>query len=60
MPPPRLRSCADRPDDERIPAVRHPDQVLVVVAGGTGLYSMVMPSWGAGPHGNRAVTVPVD
>jgi hypothetical protein len=36
-----------------------PDDILVLVAGGDGLYSVVMPSWGAGEHGNRAVTVPV-
>jgi len=40
-------------------SIRDPAQVLVVVAGGTGLYSVVMPSWGAGPHSNRALTVPV-
>jgi hypothetical protein len=60
VPPSRLAPLAERPDDERIPSVRQASQVLVAVAGGTGLYSVVMPSWGAGPHGNRAVTVPVD
>jgi hypothetical protein len=58
-PPSRLTSFADRADDERVPAVRDPAQVLVVVAGGTGLYSVVMPSWGAGPHANRALTVAI-
>ncbi len=33
-----------------------PDDVLVMVAGGGGLYSVVMPSWCAGPHRNRAVS----
>jgi hypothetical protein len=59
-PPSRLPIFADRPADERVPAIRDASQVLVVVAGGTGLYSMVMPSWGAGPHNNRAVTVRIE
>ena len=33
-----------------------PADVLVLVAGGGGLYSVVMPSWCAGPHRNRAVS----
>jgi hypothetical protein len=35
------------------------DDILVLVAGGGGLYSMVMPSWCAGPHRNSAVSVAV-
>lgn len=42
-------------DEEFVPAVRDPANLHVLVAGGPGLYSMVMPSWGAGPHGNIAV-----
>ena len=37
-----------------------PRDILIAVAGGTGLYSMVMPTWCAGPHRNRAVSVQVD
>jgi len=37
-----------------------PDDILVLMAGGAGLYSMVMPSWCAGPHHNSAVTVAVE
>jgi len=33
-----------------------PSQILVLVAGGAGLYSMVMPSWCAGSHRNQAVS----
>ena len=33
-----------------------PSQIIVLVAGGSGLYSMVMPSWCAGAHRNAAVT----
>ena len=38
-----------------LPAVRNPANLLILTAGGAGLYSMVMPSWCAGPHGNVAV-----
>ena len=58
-PPARLPHFAAMADDDRVRSIRDPAQVLVVVAGGTGLYSVVMPSWGAGPHSNRALTVPV-
>ncbi|NNL85986.1 MAG: hypothetical protein HKP27_10055 [Myxococcales bacterium] len=36
------------------------DDVLIAVAGGGGLYSSVMPTWCAGPHRNRAVSVAID
>lgn len=42
------------PDDE-IAAVADPDHVLVLVAGGGGLYTTVFPSWAAGGHGNPIV-----
>ncbi len=42
------RHCFDTPDD-----------ILVWVAGGPGLYSVVLPTWSAGPHKNRAITKPV-
>lgn len=35
---------------ESIRAIRDPAKVVLVVAGGAGLYTMVMPSWCAGPH----------
>ena len=31
-----------------------------MVAGGVGLYSMVMPNWGGAGHQNRAVSVKVE
>jgi hypothetical protein len=37
-----------------------PDDLLVFVAGGGGLYSAVFPSWCAGPHRNRAITVEIE
>lgn len=47
--------AGDADDDELRQSFREPEDVLVLVAGGSGLYSMVMPSWCAGPHRNRAV-----
>jgi hypothetical protein len=37
-----------------------PEQILVIMAGGSGLYSMVMPSWCAGAHRNAASSMLVD
>ena len=42
-------------NEAMIPAVRDEKNIHVMVAGGSGLYTMVMPSWCAGPHGNIAV-----
>ena len=39
-------------DDDRLPSVPDPRHVLVLMAGGAGLYSTVFPSWGAGGHAN--------
>jgi hypothetical protein len=47
-------------DDELVKAFQSPDDIIVVHGGGGGLYSMVMPSWSAGPHANRAVSVAID
>jgi len=41
-------------------AFNGPEQVLILQAGGSGLYSMVMPSWCAGTHCNAAVSVKVE
>lgn len=46
--------------DKVVHALRGPEALLILVAGGTGLYSTVMPSWGAGPHGNGHLTVEID
>jgi hypothetical protein len=50
---------AGRPDD-LISSLRRPEDLLLVHGGGGGLYSMVMPSWCAGPHANRAVSQRID
>ena len=41
-------------------AFKGPEQILILQAGGSGLYSMVMPSWSAGTHANSAVSVKVE
>lgn len=51
---------ADGDPDDLLPALAGPECVLLLVAGGGGLYSAVMPSWGGGAHANRPVTVEVD
>ncbi len=38
--------------DDMLHALPSPDHVLVLVAGGGGLYSTVFPSWSAGAHLN--------
>lgn len=43
-----------------IPCFRSPDDILIMMAGGAGLYSMVMPSWCAGPHRNAAVSCKIE
>ncbi|MGI9322011.1 MAG: hypothetical protein ACR2PJ_00375 [Pseudomonadales bacterium] len=45
---------------ERWSAFSSPEQILVLVAGGGGLYSMVMPTWCAGAHKNAASSVAVE
>jgi hypothetical protein len=42
------------------PAFESGDDVLLVAAGGSGLYSYVFPTWCAGANRNRAVTRPID
>jgi hypothetical protein len=59
----RLRSLnpalmPDGPADDVMRVVTSPDDILVVVAGGDGTYSAVMPTWAAG-DGCVAVTRPV-
>lgn len=48
------------PDAGGASVVYEPESILLFVAGGPGTYSVVMPSWGGGRHGNQAVSVLVD
>lgn len=47
-------------DSETRHAFTGPEQILILMAGGSGLYSMVMPSWCAGAHKNSASSVVVE
>jgi len=47
-------------DDDIVAAFRRPEDIVIVHGGGGGLYSMVMPSWCAGPHRNPVVSQLVD
>lgn len=44
----------------RVPAIRDERNLLVAVAGGTGVYSLVFNSWGAGNNGNVAVAKEIE
>ncbi|MDG2412260.1 MAG: hypothetical protein P8M21_10460 [Halioglobus sp.] len=56
----RLMGAFAGDNPKRRMAFRSPDQILILQAGGSGLYSMVMPSWCAGAHANSAVSVRVE
>ncbi len=56
----RFNPSLGRPKSGVVQALRSPDDVLVLVAGGGGLYSVVMPSWAAGPNRNSAVHARVE
>lgn len=45
---------------DHVRAIRDPEQVMLVQAGGTGLYTMVMPTWCGGAHANRAVHAEIE
>lgn len=53
---PQIPALRSRHDLSELSAFREPGDVLVVAAGGAGLYSAVFPTWCAGPHCNRAVS----
>lgn len=44
------------PDDAPLPMTAHPDHIRIVVAGGPGKHSLVVPSWGM----TKSATVPVE
>jgi hypothetical protein len=43
-------------DDDAMPITDHPDNIRVLVAGGAGKHSCVIPSWGM----TKSVTLPVE
>ena len=50
----------DLDPDEIVPILKDPSRIVVFQAGGPGLYTMVMPSWCAGPHQNPVVHAKID
>jgi hypothetical protein len=46
--------------DDEVPAVPSPAHILLLVAGGGGLYSAVFPSWSAGAHANPILHQRID
>jgi hypothetical protein len=54
----RMRGAATAPKDPDAfqRAIGGPEKLLVLVAGGPGVYSTVMTSWGGGPHCNAHVS----
>ena len=46
--------------DDWFPCFAEPEHILLLTAGGNGLYSMVMPTWCAGAHKNPAVSVAIE
>ena len=40
----------------KLRAIREPKQIMLAVAGGMGVYSAVIPSWGYAPHGNLPIS----
>jgi hypothetical protein len=46
----------DLGDDDAMPMTDHPDNIRVLVAGGAGKHSCVIPSWGM----TRSVTLPIE
>ena len=50
----------DGPPDELVPILKDPSRIVLFQAGGSGLYTMVMPSWCAGPHQNPVVHAEID
>jgi hypothetical protein len=44
------------PDDHELPMTEHPDNIRVIVAGGPGKHSSLIPSWGM----TRSVTIAVE
>ena len=51
---------AERITSETYRCFNRPEDILLLMAGGSGLYSMVMPSWCAGAHQNRYVSQRVE
>ncbi|MFK7730289.1 MAG: hypothetical protein AB8B48_01590 [Pseudomonadales bacterium] len=56
----RVLGALAGPNPKKKYAFSSPDQILILMAGGNGMYSMVMPSWCAGAHNNSASSVKIE
>lgn len=56
----KFADASDKADDELVRVLDDPSRILVLQAGGSGLYTMVMPSWCAGPHRNTVVHAEIE
>ena len=56
----KFAARTDKADDELVHCLEDPSRILVLQAGGSGLYTMVMPSWCAGPHHNGVVHAEIE
>ena len=56
----RFAGGFSRPDEAERHAFTGPEQLLIMMAGGSGLYSMVMPTWCAGTHRNSPSSMVVE
>ena len=57
---PSPSECQLRESLNNCRAFASPDNILIMVAGGSGLYSMVMPSWGGAAHANCPVSEKIE
>ena len=44
------------PPDDEFPCFQSPEDIVVLVAGGRGVYSVALPTWCGGAHVNRVVS----
>ena len=58
--PSMVRASRAGDGDELLRAFRSPEELVIIAGGGSGLYSMVLPSWGAGPHVNPSVSARIE
>ncbi len=56
----KFAEVSEDPDDKLIQVLKDPSRILVFQAGGSGLYTMVTPSWCAGAHQNAVVHAEIE
>ena len=56
----KFAEVSEDPDDKLVQVLKDPSRILVFQAGGSGLYTMVTPSWCAGAHQNAVVHAEIE